>query len=115
MTGAQLDRASTPFWMALGDEAADEIADLAAKECRLSAATRARVALSEQKARAVRKRLLRANLEAVAVEKRLPRGKKESAILLLAPPLSPSSGPSMFSPKTAGAVWCVTVVRPRLL
>ena len=30
-TGADHDKAPTPFWMALGNEVADEIADLAAK------------------------------------------------------------------------------------
>ena len=76
-SGASLEASGTPLWLALGNEAADEVASVAAREARLPQATRARVAQAENKASLVRARLLRANLEAAALEKRAPVKKKD--------------------------------------
>eukprot|EP00959_Pyramimonas_sp_CCMP1952_P248798 5200893-Pyramimonas_sp.AAC.1 len=56
--------------MALGNEAADEMAGLAAMEARVPASFRHKVARSKQMARLVHRRILRATLEAIAKEKR---------------------------------------------
>eukprot|EP00959_Pyramimonas_sp_CCMP1952_P013250 279576-Pyramimonas_sp.AAC.1 len=61
-----------PLWLVLGNTAADELAGTAAKENRVPASVRSRIAQVEHKAILVRKRLLRPTLDAMVAEKTVP-------------------------------------------